>query len=93
MAVVKPFSCVRPDADLASRVAALPYDVYDRAEAKIEVNREPLSFLAIDRAETQFDDSVDMYSPQVYNKAKDLNPGWLIRHLLLTRIRLITYTR
>ena len=49
MAVVKPFSCVRPDADLASRVAALPYDVYDRAEAKIEVNREPLSFLAIDR--------------------------------------------
>ena len=72
MAVVKPFSCVRPDADLASRVAALPYDVYDRAEAKIEVNREPLSFLAIDRAETQFDDSVDMYSPQVYNKAKEL---------------------
>ena len=72
MAVVKPFSRVRPDADLASRVAALPYDVYDRAEAKIEVNREPLSFLAIDRAETQFDDSVDMYSPQVYNKAKDL---------------------
>ena len=72
MAVVKPFSCVRPDADLASRVAALPYDVYDRAEAKTEVKREPLSFLAIDRAETQFDDSVDMYSPQVYNKAKDL---------------------
>ena len=72
MAVVKPFSCVRPDADLASRVAALPYDVYDRAEAKVEVKREPLSFLAIDRAETQFDDSVDMYSPQVYNKAKEL---------------------
>ena len=72
MAVVKPFSCVRPDAGLASRVAALPYDVYDRAEAKDEVKREPLSFLAIDRAETQFDDSVDMYSPQVYNKAKEL---------------------
>ena len=69
---VKPFSCVRPDAGLASRVAALPYDVYDRAEAKVEVKREPLSFLAIDRAETQFDDSVDMYSPQVYNKAKEL---------------------
>lgn len=72
MAVVKPFSCVRPDAGLASRVAALPYDVYDRAEAKVEVKRELLSFLAIDRAETQFDDSVDMYSPQVYNKAKEL---------------------
>lgn len=72
MAVVKPFSCVRPDAGLASRVAALPYDVYDRAEAKVEVKREPLTFLAIDRAETQFDDSVDMYSPQVYNKAKEL---------------------
>ena len=33
MAVVKPFMCIRPAADKAARVAALPYDVYNRKEA------------------------------------------------------------
>lgn len=72
MAVMKPFQCVRPAAKLADKVAALPYDVYNRAEACEEVKREPLSFLKIDRAETQFDNSVDTYAPEVYEKAKEL---------------------
>ncbi len=72
MAVIKPFECVRPEAGVADRVAALPYDVYNRKEACEEVKREPLSFLKIDRAETQFDDSVDTYAPEVYAKAKEL---------------------
>lgn len=72
MATIKPFSCVRPKAEAASRVAALPYDVYNREEAKAEVMREPLSFLKIDRPETAFDDSMDMYAPEVYAKAKEL---------------------
>lgn len=72
MAEVKPFICVRPDEKVADRVAALPYDVYNRSEACDEVKREPLSFLKIDRAETQFDDSVDTYAPQVYEKARQL---------------------
>lgn len=72
MATIKPFSCVRPKAETASRVAALPYDVYNREEAKAEVMREPLSFLKIDRPETAFDDSMDMYAPEVYQKAKEL---------------------
>ena len=62
MAEIRPFVCVRPAEELASRVAALPYDVYNRQEAKEEVQREPLSFLKIDRAETNFDDSVDTYA-------------------------------
>lgn len=72
MAEIRPFVCVRPAEELASRVAALPYDVYNRQEAKEEVQREPLSFLKIDRAETNFDDSVDTYAPEVYQKAKEL---------------------
>ena len=72
MAVIKPFVAIRPDTDVADRVAALPYDVYNRAEAAEEVRRETLSFLKIDRAETQFDDSVDTYAPQVYDKAKEI---------------------
>ena len=72
MATIKPFQCVRPNGHVADRVAALPYDVYNRQEAKEEVQREPLSFLKIDRAETSFDDSVDTYAPEVYQKAKEL---------------------
>ena len=72
MAVIKAFECIRPDEKVADRVAALPYDVYNREEALKEVEREPLSFLAIDRAEIQFDSSVDTYADCVYDKAREL---------------------
>ncbi len=72
MAGIKPFLAVRPIREKADRVAALPYDVYNRQEAVREVEREPLSFLKIDRAETQFDDSVDMYDDRVYARAAQL---------------------
>ena len=54
MADIKPFVCVRPAEDVVSAVAALPYDVYNREEAKEVVAKNPKSFLAIDRAETRF---------------------------------------
>ncbi len=72
MAVVKPFPAYRPRKDIVSQVAALPYDVYNREEAKKAVEGNPLSFLNIDRAETQFDDSVDIYADCVYEKAREL---------------------
>ncbi len=72
MATIKPFRCIRPEASVVSRVAALPYDVYDRKEAKEEAMNEPLSFLNIDRAETQFPDDIDTYADCVYEKAREL---------------------
>lgn len=72
MAIIKPFQAIRPRKDLSSRIAALPYDVYNRKEAKEVVAKEPLSFLKIDRAETQFADDVDTYADCVYEKAHDM---------------------
>ena len=72
MAVVKSFKCVRPVKELAEQVASLPYDVYDRKEAKAAVSGKPYAFLNIDRPETAFDDSFDMYSKEAYEKAKNL---------------------
>ena len=72
MAVVKSFKCVRPVKELAEQVASLPYDVYDRKEAKAAVYGKPYAFLNIDRPETAFDDSFDMYSKEAYEKAKSL---------------------
>ena len=70
--IVKPFAAIRPTARVADQVAALPYDVYDRAEAVAAVDGEPLSFLNIDRPETQFPADDDMYAPEVYAKAREL---------------------
>ncbi len=70
--IVRPFSAIRPNANVASQVAALPYDVYDRCEAAEAVKGKPLSFLNIDRPETQFPPDADMYAPAVYDKAKEL---------------------
>lgn len=84
MANVKPFQCIRPDDKFVNRVAALPYDVYNRKEACEVVAHEPLSFLKIDRAETQFDESVDTYADVVYDKARELLDGMLKDGILMT---------
>ena len=72
MAIVKSFKCVRPDRELVEQVASLPYDVYDRKEAKEAVAGKPYAFLNIDRPETAFDENFDMYSREAYIKARDL---------------------
>jgi len=72
MPKVTPFKGIRPNPSVVEKVAALPYDVYNRKEACEVVKAEPLSFLAIDRAETQFSSDVDTYAPCVYEKAREL---------------------
>lgn len=72
MADVRPFCAVRPAEGLADRIAALPYDVYSRKEAKEKVKDDKYSFLRIDRPETQFPDSQDMYAPEVYEKGAEI---------------------
>lgn len=67
-----PFPCIRPVPEHAAEVAALPYDVFDRAEAAAYVAGRPLSFLNIDRPETQFAPEQDMYAPEVYERGAAL---------------------
>lgn len=72
MANIKPFSAYRPAKGMEKRIAALPYDVYNREEACEVVRENPDSFLAIDRAETSFGPEVDTYAPEVYERAAGL---------------------
>ena len=67
-----------------SRDCCLPYDVYNREEATKEVERHPQSFLSIDRAETQFPLSVDMYDDKVYERAHDTLWQWVENGTFLT---------
>ena len=77
MAVIRPFQAYIPNKGLEDKIAALPYDVYNREEACAAVRGNPLSFLNIDRAETQFDESVDTYADEVYEKAHELLRGMI----------------
>jgi len=72
MPQITPFNAIRPTKKLAARVAALPYDVYNRKEATEIVAKEPLSFLTIDRAETAFPENIGTYDDRVYQRAKEL---------------------
>lgn len=77
MALVKPFAAIMPKLGMEERIAALPYDVYNREEAVEVVKNNPDSFLRIDRAETNFGPETDTYADCVYDKAKELINTWI----------------
>lgn len=71
MAVIKPFKAIRPIKELAEKIAALPYDVMSSDEARRMVKDNPYSFLHVDRAEVDLPINIDVYSDEVYEKAKN----------------------
>lgn len=71
MAVFRPFKAVRPVPEFASKVAALPYDVMNSEEAACMVEGNPYSFLHVDKAEIDLPEGTDLYSEQVYLKARE----------------------
>lgn len=71
MSIVRPFKGYRPTAELCERVAALPYDVMTSEEAREMVKGNPYSFLHVDKAEIDLPKSIDHYSDEVYEKAKE----------------------
>ena len=82
MVDVQPFRAIRPNEQLASQVACLPYDVIDTNEARVESQDNPYSYYHIDRSEIAFDDDFNPYDPKVYELANQtlqqfLQKGWL----------------
>ncbi|MBP9997089.1 MAG: DUF1015 domain-containing protein [Lachnospiraceae bacterium] len=77
MAKIRPFEAYMPAQGMEKDMAALPYDVYNRKEAKAVVEGKPYTFLRIDRAETNFSDDVDTYDECVYEKADSLLQEWI----------------
>ena len=71
MAVIRPFKALRPNKENAHLVASVPYDVVNREEAKEIAGSNRLSYLHVTRAEIDLPDSVNVYSTEVYKKAKE----------------------
>ena len=71
MAVIRPFKALRPAKEKAQLVASVPYDVVNREEAKQFAEGNPLSYLHITRSEIDLPEIKDVYSKEVYLKAKE----------------------
>src|SRR5918993_852976 len=67
---VNPFRAVRPRPDLAAQVAAVPYDVVNRAEAAELARDNPHSFLHVGRSDIDLPESVDPHDPRIYRQAR-----------------------
>src|SRR5580765_1266566 len=71
MATIRPFNALRPAAEHAAEVAAVPYDVVNTDEARALASGNPLSFLHVSRPEIDLPDGTPIYSDEVYAKAAD----------------------
>ena len=69
MAIIRPFNALRPQADRAAQVAAVPYDVVNTEEARALASGNPWSFLHVSRPEIDLPAGTPVYSDQVYAKA------------------------
>jgi uncharacterized protein (DUF1015 family) len=71
MARIEPFKGVRPAKDKVQEVSSPPYDVLNSKEAKELTKDNPYSFLRIIKPEVDLPDGVDLYSDEVYAKARE----------------------
>jgi uncharacterized protein (DUF1015 family) len=70
MATLHPFRALRPNANDAARIAAVPYDVVSTDEARALADGNPVSFLRVSRAELELSAGSDPYAPEVYERAE-----------------------
>lgn len=82
MASIKPFKALRPQPQLAKQVASRPYDVLNSAEAKVEAQGNPSSFLHITKSEIDLPDTVDIHAQEVYTQAKSNLDAFMKRDIL-----------
>ena len=70
MAIFLPFKGILPPAELAAKVAAVPYDVVNTAEAAELAKGNPCSFLHVSRPEIDLEEGIDLHDDRVYAQAK-----------------------
>lgn len=68
MATIYPFRALRPRAELADKVASVPYDVVNRDEARNLAKDNDVSFLHVTKPEIDLPDDLDPHSPEVYGR-------------------------
>lgn len=82
MAKIIPFKGLRPKKEIAPLMATLPYDVVNVAEAR-QFKKEPYNFYHVTRSEIDLNESVDVHSTQVYEKAKETLDQWVTDKIMV----------
>ena len=68
---IKPFKGLRPEPNLAEKVAAPPYDVLNSEEARELAKDNPFSFLHISKPEIDLPQNIGQYDSRVYKKGAE----------------------
>jgi len=91
MSIIKPFKALRPQAQFTKQVASRPYDVLSSAEARIEAQGNPASFLHITKSEIDLPETTDTHAPEVYEKAKENLDAFISRKILFRESKACYY--
>ncbi|MDQ3321304.1 MAG: DUF1015 family protein [Acidobacteriota bacterium] len=70
MAVIKPFRALRPVPEKAQQISCAPYDVVYEQEARDFIEKYPLSFLRVTRAEAEFSEGANPTEEEIFERAK-----------------------
>ena len=79
MSKVVPFRALRPGKPFVAKVADLPYDVMNVAEARQRVCHNPLSFLHVEKSEIDLSDADGVEDRRIYERAKENLDGMIRR--------------
>jgi uncharacterized protein (DUF1015 family) len=80
---LQPFRALRPKPELASEVAAVPYDVVNRSEAAELARGRPHSFLHVGRSDIDLPDDTDPHDPRIYSRARQALDEFLAQGILI----------
>ena len=83
MPIFRPFKAFRPTPELAKQIAALPYDVMNSEEARIEVAKNPLSYLHVGKPEVDLDPEISVYDKSVYEKGRDNLQNYIVKNQIV----------
>lgn len=81
---INAFKAIRPTAELADKVASVPYDTINRFEAAKLAENNPYSFLRIIRAEIELASTVDIHDDAVYKHSAENLEKFIKNEVLVT---------
>ncbi|CBZ03017.1 DUF1015 domain-containing protein [Clostridium botulinum] len=91
MTILKSFRAIRPNKGFECKIAALPYDVVNTDEAREIGDKNPYSFLHIDRAEIDLNKDINPYDLKVYDKARENLNNMINKELFIKEEKLMLY--
>ncbi|KON11351.1 DUF1015 domain-containing protein [Clostridium botulinum] len=91
MTILKSFRAIRPNKGFECKIAALPYDVVNTDEAREIGDKNPYSFLHIDRAEIDLNKDINPYDLKVYDKARENLNNMINKELVIKEEKPMLY--